>query len=30
MVSVNAFKKNGVVKGTTGNIKGIVLKENKE
>ena len=30
MVSVNDFKKNGVVKGTTGKFKGVVLKENKE
>ena len=30
MVSVNDFKKNGVVKGTTGKFKGAVLKENKE
>jgi hypothetical protein len=30
MVSVNDFKKNGVVKGTTGIFKGVVLKENKE
>jgi len=30
MVSVHDFKKNGVVKGTTGKFKGIVLKENKE
>jgi ATP-dependent exoDNAse (exonuclease V) alpha subunit len=29
MVSVNDIKKNGVVKGTTGKIKGAVLKENK-
>jgi hypothetical protein len=26
MVSVNDFKKNGVVKGTTGKFKGVVLK----
>jgi hypothetical protein len=30
MVNVNDFKKNGVVKGTTGKFKGVVLKENKE
>jgi hypothetical protein len=30
MVSVNDFKKNGVVKETTGKFKGVVLKENKE
>jgi len=30
MVSVNDFRKNGVVKGTTGKFKGVVLKENKE
>jgi hypothetical protein len=30
MVSVNDFKKNGVVKGTTGKFKGVVLKENTE
>jgi hypothetical protein len=30
MVSVNDFKKNGAVKGTTGKFKGVVLKENKE
>jgi hypothetical protein len=30
MVSVNDFKKNGVVKGTTGKFKGVVLKKNKE
>ena len=30
MVSVNDFKKNGIVKGTNGKFKGVVLKENKE
>ena len=30
MVSVNDFKKSGVVKGTTGKFKGVVLKENRE
>ena len=30
MVSVNDFKKNGVVKETTRKFKGLVLKENKE
>jgi hypothetical protein len=30
MISVNDFKKNGVVKRTTGKFKGVVLKENKE
>jgi len=30
MVSVNDFKKNGVVKETTRKFKGVVLKENKE
>jgi hypothetical protein len=30
MLSVNDFKKNGVVKGTTRKFKGVVLKENKE
>jgi hypothetical protein len=30
MVSINDFKKNGVVKGTTGKFKGVVLKESKE
>jgi len=30
MVSVNDFKKSGVVKGTTGKFKGVVPKENKE
>jgi hypothetical protein len=30
MVSVNDFKKSGVVKETTGKFKGIVLKKNKE
>ena len=30
MVSVNDFKKDGVVKGTTGKFKGVILKEFKE
>ena len=29
MVSVNDFKKSGVVKGTTGKFKGVVLKEKR-